>query len=170
MSSPLFKSPGDHLTELIIIGYTMSMSRYLAGANPTKVVSAKANAHPKFPKVDACTTPARSSSRPLSSASVSGLDASVNKPNAGSPLHPLRHPRMTRSCWCHSLQALGASVRHNTPWNWHCSRTVLLLLFLPRTKFCSAAFSKNAFPYAKYTYAISGTSSACVCDLARLSK
>ena len=29
------------------------MARYLAGANPTKVVSAKADAHPKFPKVDA---------------------------------------------------------------------------------------------------------------------
>ena len=32
------------------------MARYLAGAHPTKVVSAKAYPHPKFPKVDARTT------------------------------------------------------------------------------------------------------------------
>ena len=80
MSSPLFKSPGDHLTELIIIGYTMSMSRYLAGANPTKVVSAKANAHPKFPKVDACTTATLAFPTPREStneASTDGLTASL---------------------------------------------------------------------------------------------
>ena len=56
MSSQLSRSPGDNLTELILVGYTVSMARYLAGANPTKVVSAKADAHPKFPKVDARTT------------------------------------------------------------------------------------------------------------------
>ena len=56
MSSQLWRSLGDHSTELILLGYTVSMARYLAGANPTKVVSAKADAHPKFPKVDARTT------------------------------------------------------------------------------------------------------------------
>ena len=102
-------------------------------------------------------SPSLSPSPALSSASAPasapGLDASANKSNAASPLHPPRLPRTTRSCCCHSSQALGVSVRHDTPWNWHFSRTVLLLLlpFLPRTKFCAAAFSKNAFPYAKYT-------------------
>jgi predicted dehydrogenase len=34
----------------------MSMSRYLAGADPTKVISAKADTNPKFPQVDLGTT------------------------------------------------------------------------------------------------------------------
>jgi hypothetical protein len=40
----------------ILVGYTLSMSRYLAGADPTKVISAKADAHPKFPQIDIGTT------------------------------------------------------------------------------------------------------------------
>ena len=62
----------------------MSMSRYLAGANPTKVVSAKANAHPKFPKVDACTTatlafptPGESTTEASTEVSTDGLTASL---------------------------------------------------------------------------------------------
>ena len=84
MSSPLCKSPGDHLTELIIRGYTVSMSRYLAGANPTEVISAKANAHPKFPQVDACTTatlafptPGESTTETSTEVSTDGLTASL---------------------------------------------------------------------------------------------
>lgn len=36
--------------------YSLSMSRYLASANPTKVISAKAEVHPKFPRIDIGTT------------------------------------------------------------------------------------------------------------------
>jgi hypothetical protein len=39
-----------------LIGYTLSMSRYLSGADPTKVISAKAETHPKFPQIDLATT------------------------------------------------------------------------------------------------------------------
>jgi hypothetical protein len=37
-------------------GYSMSMSRYLANADPTKVISANAEVLPKFPRVDVGTT------------------------------------------------------------------------------------------------------------------
>ncbi|KAH9967538.1 NAD-P-binding protein [Russula dissimulans] len=36
--------------------YPLSVSRYLAGVDPTKVISAKADIHPKFPQVDLGTT------------------------------------------------------------------------------------------------------------------
>jgi hypothetical protein len=39
-----------------LIGYTLSMSRYLSGADPTKVTSARAETHPKFPQIDLATT------------------------------------------------------------------------------------------------------------------
>ena len=58
----------------------MSMSRYLAGANPTKVISAKADAHPNFPQVDAGTTATLSFPSPGEStteASTGGLTASL---------------------------------------------------------------------------------------------
>jgi hypothetical protein len=32
------------------------MSRYLSGADPTKVISAKAETHPKFPQIDIAAT------------------------------------------------------------------------------------------------------------------
>ncbi len=34
----------------------MSVSRYLSGADPTKVISAKSDVHPKFPQIDLATT------------------------------------------------------------------------------------------------------------------
>ncbi|KAH9163322.1 NAD-P-binding protein [Lactarius sanguifluus] len=37
-------------------GYAVSISRYLANANPTKVISANAEVLPKFPRVDVSTT------------------------------------------------------------------------------------------------------------------
>jgi predicted dehydrogenase len=36
----------------LLTGYTLSMSRYLTGADPTKVISAKAETHPKLPQID----------------------------------------------------------------------------------------------------------------------
>jgi predicted dehydrogenase len=36
--------------------YTLSVSRYLSGADPTKVISAKSDIHPKFPQIDLATT------------------------------------------------------------------------------------------------------------------
>ena len=36
----------------ILTGYTLSVSRYLSGADPTKVITAKAETSPKFPQVD----------------------------------------------------------------------------------------------------------------------
>ncbi|KAH9052591.1 NAD-P-binding protein [Lactarius vividus] len=38
------------------LGYAMSISRYLANADPTKVISANAEVLPKFPQVDVSTT------------------------------------------------------------------------------------------------------------------
>ena len=58
----------------------MSMSRYLAGADPTKVISAKADTHPKFPQVDAGTTATLTFPTPGEStteASADGLTASL---------------------------------------------------------------------------------------------
>jgi predicted dehydrogenase len=49
-----FFSRKSHTT--VLIGYTLSMSRYLSGADPTKVISAKAETHPKFPQIDLATT------------------------------------------------------------------------------------------------------------------
>jgi len=37
-------------------GYTLSMSRYLSGADPTKVISAKSDVDPKVPQIDTATT------------------------------------------------------------------------------------------------------------------
>jgi hypothetical protein len=72
------KSPGDDLTELFPTGYTMSMSRYLAGADPTKIISAKADTNPKFPQVDLGTTATVAFPTPgESTASTSGLTASL---------------------------------------------------------------------------------------------
>ena len=56
------------------------MSRYLAGANPTQVISAKADIHPKFPQIDVGTTatlafPTRGESN--AEASAGGLTASL---------------------------------------------------------------------------------------------
>jgi len=39
-----------------LTGYTLSMSRYLSGADPTKVISAKSDVHPKIPQIDLATT------------------------------------------------------------------------------------------------------------------
>ena len=36
-------------------GYTLSASRYLSGADPTKVISAKSDVHPKVPQIDTAT-------------------------------------------------------------------------------------------------------------------
>ena len=37
-------------------GYTLSMLRYITGADPTKVISAKADVNPKYPEIDIGTT------------------------------------------------------------------------------------------------------------------
>jgi predicted dehydrogenase len=37
-------------------GHTLSVSRYLSSADPTKVISAKSDVHPKFPQIDLATT------------------------------------------------------------------------------------------------------------------
>ncbi|KAI9459028.1 NAD-P-binding protein [Russula earlei] len=59
--------------------YAVSMSRYLAGADPTKVISAKADIHPKYPQVDIATTAtlAFSGSRG-STGPAEGLTATLN--------------------------------------------------------------------------------------------
>jgi len=36
--------------------YTLSVSRYLSGADPTKVISTKSDVHPKGPQIDTATT------------------------------------------------------------------------------------------------------------------
>ncbi|KAI0282418.1 NAD(P)-binding protein [Russula brevipes] len=58
--------------------YTLSMSRYLAGADPTKVISAKADIHPKFPQIDLATTATLAFPTRGSSESTEGLTATLN--------------------------------------------------------------------------------------------
>ncbi|KAF8262004.1 NAD(P)-binding protein [Lactarius quietus] len=60
--------------------YTMSMSRYLANADPTKVISANAEVDPKFPQVDVGTTATLAFPAPgegTSDGSAGGLTASL---------------------------------------------------------------------------------------------
>ena len=45
-----------HLIILFPTGYTLSVSRYLSGTDPTKVISAKSDVHSKFPQIDLATT------------------------------------------------------------------------------------------------------------------
>jgi hypothetical protein len=55
------------------------MSRYLAGADPTKVISAKADIHPKFPQIDLATTATLAFPTPRGSTeSTEGLTATLN--------------------------------------------------------------------------------------------
>jgi len=72
--------PGIYLTEVFPAGYAMSMSRYLANANPGKVISAKAEVLPKFPRVDIGTTTTLAFPTPGGSAtdgSADGLTATL---------------------------------------------------------------------------------------------
>ncbi|KAH9042291.1 NAD-P-binding protein [Lactarius hengduanensis] len=61
-------------------GYVMSISRYLANADPTKVISANAEVLPKFPRVDIGTTATLafpSSGGSATNASADGLTATL---------------------------------------------------------------------------------------------
>jgi predicted dehydrogenase len=69
-----------HLTILFPTGYTLSVSRYLSGADPTKVISAKSDT-PKSPQIDTATIatlafPASGGSG--ETGSVDGLTATLN--------------------------------------------------------------------------------------------
>jgi len=44
------------LTVHSLAGYTLSMLRYITGADPTKIISAKADMDPKYPQIDTGTT------------------------------------------------------------------------------------------------------------------
>jgi predicted dehydrogenase len=62
----------------ILAGYPLSMARYLAGADPTKVISAKAEIDPKFPRVDVGTTATLAFPTPsTSSGPADGLTATL---------------------------------------------------------------------------------------------
>ena len=62
-----------------LIGYTLSMSRYLSGADPTKVISAKAETHSKFPRIDLATTATLAFPTPgESTGTADGLTATLN--------------------------------------------------------------------------------------------
>lgn len=54
------------------------MSRYLAGADPTKVISAKADVLPKFPQVDVGTTATLAFPTPNGTGPADGLTATLN--------------------------------------------------------------------------------------------
>ncbi|KAH9967102.1 NAD-P-binding protein [Russula compacta] len=58
--------------------YTLSMSRYLAGADPTKVISAKADVLPKFPQVDVGTTATLAFPTSNGTGPADGLTATLN--------------------------------------------------------------------------------------------
>jgi predicted dehydrogenase len=63
----------------LVTGYTLSMSRYLTGADPTKVISAKAETHPKFPQIDVGTTATLAFPTPGGSTGpAEGLTATLN--------------------------------------------------------------------------------------------
>ena len=53
------------------------MLRYLAGSDPTKVISAKADTHPKFPQIDVGTTATLAFPTPGESTTAGGLTASL---------------------------------------------------------------------------------------------
>ena len=113
-------------------------------------------------------SPSPSPSPASSSPSVSGLDASANNSTAGSPsstssaspendriLFPFAAGSVVR------VQCVkGRKKKERAP-----SSCCCCCCSFPRTEFCTMAFSSNAFPYAKYTSAISGASSSCVSDL-----
>ena len=117
-------------------------------------------------------SPSPSPASSSASASASGLDASANKSTAGSSSSSSASPENDRILL---VPFVAGSMVHKSVYK----RVVLGSLHapssscfccccsFPRTEFCTMAFSNNAFPYAKYTSAISGASSACVCDLAR---
>ena len=57
------------------------MSRYLLGADPTKVISAKSDVHPKFPQIDLATTTTLAFPTPggtSGTGSADGLTATLN--------------------------------------------------------------------------------------------
>jgi predicted dehydrogenase len=63
----------------IFSGYTLSASRYLSGTDPTKVISAKAEIHPKFPQIDRGATATLAFPTPGgSTGSADGLTATLN--------------------------------------------------------------------------------------------
>jgi hypothetical protein len=63
----------------VITGYTLSISRYLSGADPTKVISAKAETHPKFPQIDIAATATLAFPTPgESTGPADGLTATLN--------------------------------------------------------------------------------------------
>jgi predicted dehydrogenase len=69
----------------LVAGYTLSMSRYLSGAEPTKVISAKADTLPKFPQIDiGCTAtlafPAVGGSTGLAEGLTASLDVHFRLP------------------------------------------------------------------------------------------
>ena len=65
--------------ESILTGYTLSISRYLSGADPTKVITAKAETRPKFPQVDTGTTATLAFPTPGGSTGpANGLTAKLN--------------------------------------------------------------------------------------------
>ena len=63
----------------ILTGYTLSASRYLSGADPTKVIAAKAETSPKFPQIDIGTTATLAFPTPGGSTGpADGLTAALN--------------------------------------------------------------------------------------------
>ena len=66
---------------IFLTGYTLSVSRYLSGTDPTKVISAKSDVLPKFPQIDITTTATLAFPTPGGSAETGpadGLTATLN--------------------------------------------------------------------------------------------
>jgi len=64
-----------------LTGYTLSVSRYLSGADPTKVISAKSEVHPKVPQIDMATTATLAFPTPgevFGTGPADGLTATIN--------------------------------------------------------------------------------------------
>jgi hypothetical protein len=63
-----------NLTVSFLTGYTISVSRYLSGADPTKVISAKSEILPNSPQIDMATTATLAFPNPQGSAETGPAD------------------------------------------------------------------------------------------------
>jgi predicted dehydrogenase len=105
------------LTVQFVAGYTMSMLRYITGSDPTKVISAKADVHPKYPQIDLGTSATLSFPSPSgSTGSADGLTGTLRVHFRLPPLLGFlpRWPKM----FVHVTGTRGTVQLYNFPGPW----------------------------------------------------
>jgi len=100
-----------------LAGYTLSMLRYITGADPTKVISAKADVNPKYPHIDMGTS--ATLSFPSPSGSTGPADGLTGTLSAHFRLPPLlgflpRWPKV----FVHVTGTRGTVQLNNFPGPW----------------------------------------------------